>query len=99
MSLPGEAPHTALGILIRKPLPHLKVECWILFFAIYEAHLSCRPLIASFPGSPFILFFYHCLDVDSTMKVKTFSENVPFLQMFLCVMPAMSLHITSFTSM
>ena len=39
----------------------------------------------------------HYLDVDSTMKVKTFSENVPFLQMFSCVMPAMSLHITSFS--
>lgn len=37
----------------------------------------------------------HYLDIDSTMKVKTFSENVPFLQMFSCVMPAMSLHITS----
>ena len=27
LSLPNESSHTALGILTRKPLPHLKVEC------------------------------------------------------------------------
>ena len=35
MSLPGEASHTALGILIRKPLPHLKVECCMYFVLCY----------------------------------------------------------------
>ena len=30
----------------------------------------------------------HYLDIDSTMKVKTFSENVPFLQMFSCMCDA-----------
>ena len=34
----------------------------------------------------------------STLKVKTFSENVPFLQMSLCIVPGPSSHITSFTS-
>ena len=35
MSLPGESSHTALGILIRKPLPHLKVECCMYFVLCY----------------------------------------------------------------
>ena len=30
----------------------------------------------------------HYLDIDSTMKVKTSSENVPFLQMFSCMCDA-----------
>ena len=34
----------------------------------------------------------------STLKEKTFSENVPFLQMSLCIVPGPSSHITSFTS-
>ena len=34
----------------------------------------------------------------NTLKVKTFSENVPFLQMSLCIVPGPLSHITSFTS-
>ena len=34
----------------------------------------------------------------STLNVKIFSEDVPFLQMPLCMVPGPSSHITSFTS-